>query len=66
MIISTAEAARRLGLTTTRRVVALIAAGRLPAVKLGRDWLIEESALAVVADRKPGNHSGRSRRPAKS
>jgi len=35
-------------------VLALIAAGRLPAQELGGDYLIEESDLAVVRNRKPG------------
>lgn len=37
-----------------RFVQALIAAGRLAAQKIGRDWLIEEHALLAVAERKPG------------
>lgn len=61
-LITSKEAAERLGITP-RRVGALIAAGRLPATKLGRDWLIAEDALALVAERKPGNRSGRPRTP---
>lgn len=61
-IITSKQAATRLGVTP-RRVGALIAAGRLPATKLGRDWLIAEEALALVAERCPGNHSGRPRTP---
>jgi excisionase family DNA binding protein len=52
-MISTQDAAARLGVTR-RRVLALIADGRLPAQKLGRDWLIEEKDLAKVEDRPPG------------
>jgi excisionase family DNA binding protein len=59
-MLTTKQAATRLGITP-RRVGALIAAGRLPATKLGRDWLIAEESLAMVAERKPGNHSGRPR-----
>lgn len=51
--LTTAEAAERLAVTV-RRVQAMIKAGRLPAEKRGRDYLIEESALALVADRRPG------------
>lgn len=60
MLISTAEAARRLNVTP-RRILALISAGRLAATKVGRDWLIAESALTALANRKPGNHTGRPR-----
>ena len=52
-LLTVAQAAARLDVST-RRVRALIAAGRLPAEKLGRDWLIEETSLARVSDRKPG------------
>lgn len=52
-LLSTTEVAARLNVTP-QRVRALIAAGRLPARKVGRDHLIEESDLALVADRKPG------------
>jgi len=51
--IDTGEAAKRLKVTR-RRVQALIAAGRLRAVRLGRDWLIEPADLAAVRNRKPG------------
>jgi len=37
----------------------MIRDGRLPAEKLGRDYVIKEQDLKLVADRKPG-------RPAKS
>lgn len=55
-IISTAEAAVSLGVSV-RRVQAMIRAGRLKASRLGRDWLIERSALAEVRTRKPGRPS---------
>lgn len=51
--ITTRKAAARLGITP-RRVVALIHAGRLPADKEGRDWLIHPDDLALVANRWPG------------
>lgn len=47
-MISTAEAARRLG-TTPRRVVALIASGDLEATKLGRSWAVDEKSVALRA-----------------
>lgn len=55
-LISTATAARRLQVTPAR-VRAMIASGRLPAVKVGRDWLIRTADLELVpdkADRRPG------------
>jgi excisionase family DNA binding protein len=52
-LLTTKTAAARLRITP-RRVVALIQAGRLPARRLGRDWLIEEPHLAAIAVRKPG------------
>lgn len=61
-VITTAEAASRLHVTP-RRVVALIKAQKLPATKFGRDWQIDEAALALVAERPPGNRTGRPRTP---
>ena len=52
-IISTAEAAKRLGVTANR-VRALIEAKRLKAVKLGHVWLIDPKDLDAVKDRKVG------------
>lgn len=52
-LITTTDAAQRLGVTV-RRVQALIKARRLPAERVGRDWLINEFHLADVADRKTG------------
>ena len=46
MLLTTAQAAAILQVTR-RRVHAIIAAGRLPARKLGRDWLIEPADLAA-------------------
>ena len=62
-MIGTVEAARRLKVTP-ERVRALIAVKRLPATKIGRDWLIHEDDLALVKNRKPGRprkHSLKSR-----
>ena len=52
-IISTAEAAKRLGVTPTR-VRALIEAKRLKAFKYGREWLIDPKDLEAVKVRKVG------------
>ncbi len=51
--LTTSEVAGRLGVSL-RRVRALIEAGRLPSVQYGRDHLIKEADLKLVADRKPG------------
>ena len=51
--LTTKEVAARLGITT-RRVQALVTAGRLPAQKIGRDYLIREKDLKLVEDRKVG------------
>jgi excisionase family DNA binding protein len=52
-LLTTKQAAERLGVTVTR-VQQLIGAGRLPAEKMGRDYVIKEDDLKLVADRKPG------------
>jgi excisionase family DNA binding protein len=52
-IISTAEAAKRLGVTTNR-VRAMIEAKRLKAIKVGREWLIDPKDLEPLKDRKVG------------
>src|SRR5438045_2732741 len=51
--IGTKEASRRLNISI-RRVQALIAAGRLPAEKIGNSYAIRESDLARVDGRKNG------------
>jgi excisionase family DNA binding protein len=51
--ISTKRAAEILGVNDSR-VRQLILGGRLPARKIGRDWIIREKDLKKVADRKPG------------
>ena len=51
--ISTTQAAEKLGIST-RRVVALIKAGRIPTTKVGRIHLIKPKDLEAVAERKPG------------
>jgi excisionase family DNA binding protein len=52
-IIGTAEAARRLNVTQSR-VRAMIDAGRLKAMRVGREWLIDPKDLEAVKDRKVG------------
>lgn len=52
-LLTTKEAAARLNITS-RRVVALIQAKTLPAEKIGRDYLIKEKDLDLVANRKAG------------
>ena len=50
---TTKQTAKILGITP-RRVRALINAGRLPAEKHGRDWVIKPKDLELVKVRKPG------------
>lgn len=52
-LISTVEAAERLGVHVTR-VQVLIREGRLPAQMIGGSYVINEDDLKLVADRKPG------------
>lgn len=47
-MLTTKEAAGRVGVPL-RTLQAWIATGHLPAVKLGRDWLIDERDLARLA-----------------
>ena len=51
--MTTAEAAVVLSVTV-RRVRQLIAAGRLRAEKVGRDWSIAPEALEAVKHRRAG------------
>ncbi len=53
MEMTTKEAAERLGVSM-RWVQALIKSERLPARKMGRDYLIDERGLRRVSDLKPG------------
>ncbi len=52
-LLTTKEAAERLGVTVTR-VQQMITAGRLPAEKMGRDYFIKIDDLVSIEDRKPG------------
>lgn len=51
--LTTMQVAERLGVTR-RRVLALIEAGRLPAEKFGRDYMIREADLKLIENRKVG------------
>ncbi len=52
-ILTTPQVAVRLGVTLAR-VQQMIWDGKLPAQKVGRDYVINESDLSLVADRKVG------------
>ena len=64
-MLTTYETAQHLGICP-RRVRALIYEGRLPAVKYGRDWLIDPDHLSLVRNRRPGCPPGTKRSPATS
>ncbi len=51
--LTTREVAAKLGVGV-RWVQALIKSGRLPARKIGRDYVVNEKDLKFVADMKPG------------
>jgi excisionase family DNA binding protein len=51
--LSTPEVAERLEVTVAR-VQQMIWGGKLPAQKIGRDYVINEDDLKLVADRKRG------------
>ena len=52
-MLNTSQAAKALGVSV-RRVQAMCESGRLPAVKIGRDWIIKKTDLNLVSIRKPG------------
>jgi excisionase family DNA binding protein len=58
-LLTTKEVAERLGVTI-KRIQAMIRDERLPAQKFGRDYMIKESDLKLVEDRKPGRPSKQS------
>lgn len=51
--LTTNQVAEKLGVSL-RRVQALVTSGRLPAQKIGRDYLIREKDLKLVEERKVG------------
>ena len=52
--LNTHQAGEILGVTA-QRILALIRVGRLPAKKVGRDWLIAKSDLDGFKKRSQGN-----------
>ncbi len=52
-LLSTSEAADKLKVSV-QRVHQFIAEGRLPAQKVGRDYVIDGNDLRLVAERKTG------------
>jgi len=56
--LTTAQVATKLGVST-RRVRALITAGRLKARKIGRDYLIDSRDLAKFTPLPPGRPAGK-------
>ena len=58
--LTTDQAGEILGVSG-RRVRALITAGRLPAHKFGKAWMIDKKDLQKVAVRKPGRPPGEER-----
>ena len=56
-MLTTKDAGERLGISASR-VRQLILEKRLPATKSGRDLLIKEEDLWLVADRKSGRPAG--------
>jgi len=52
-LLTTREVSERLGVTI-KRVQAMIRDKRLPAEKMGRDYVVRVEDLKMVEDRKPG------------
>jgi excisionase family DNA binding protein len=61
--LTTLEVAERLGVSR-QRVIAMIRTKRLPAVKRGREWIIAETNLQLVAVRFPGRPTAGKTSPA--
>ncbi len=55
-LLSTTQAAERVGISVAR-IQTFIWEGRLPAVKVGRSYAIDEDDLKLVEDRKVGRPS---------
>jgi excisionase family DNA binding protein len=62
-ILSTVEAAERLGISKIR-IRQLIDAGRLPAKKLGTAFAIRSTDLKLVEHRPPGRPKGKAKKAA--
>lgn len=58
-LLNTTQVSKILGVNKSR-VRQFIAAGRLPARKIGRDWLVKEEDLELVRHRKIGRPRKRS------
>ncbi len=52
-LLSAKEAAEKLGISD-RRIRFLITDGKLPATRVGNSYVIQESDLKLVAERKTG------------
>ena len=52
-LLTTQQASKILGVNPSR-VRQFILEGRLPAIKIGRDWIISRDDLAKVANRRIG------------
>ncbi len=52
-LLGTKEVSERLAVSQ-QRIQALIKSGKLPAEKVGRDWLIKEGDLELVRNRQIG------------
>jgi excisionase family DNA binding protein len=52
-MLTSSEAAAKLGISR-RRMLAIIATGRVPTVRVGTMHLIDPADLAKVRERKPG------------
>jgi len=61
-LLGTRQAAERLKVTP-RRIAAMIVQGKLPAEKVGGSWVIRESDLEKVRNRRVGYPKGRPRKP---
>lgn len=60
-LLSTAQVAGRLGVTP-ERILQLIRAGRLPAIKIAGVWLLDPGAVARFQPRPTGYPKGRPRK----
>lgn len=63
-LLSSSQAAEKLGVHITR-VQVLIREGRLPAQKVGRNYVIDEANLKLVKERKPGRPKKQSKNKGK-
>lgn len=59
-LLTTQQASKILGVNPSR-VRQFILEGRLPAIKIGRDWIISKDDLNKVANRKAGRPKKNSR-----